>query len=241
MDLTEFNPLPVVAELDGNVFELRLFDLRAVTWAERYFSDTDSGGLEVLQGILNSPLDNQDDWNQYTNAIAQIVFYLNMDEDLLPPSVCLFKNQINKSSEGGSLAIAKLYTAVEKVLKLSFPDPPGETTETGSGEEKENAEPGEPVQTNWSRVYVQVSRGLKGLSIDDFYKMTMRQVKSILESIAIETRSELQNQAILHGIENYQIVSPKVNGEKKADPWTDEDKTVFAMENEKLIAELQGG
>ena len=130
MDLADLYPLPVIARLDDYiVFELRPFDLRAIVWAESFFSQTAKGGLNIMNEVLS----NSDNFQPYAATVADISFYLanDLDESGIF-SACEFKSKINKADDGPNKALARLHVALEQVFFNSFPQPEPEEQKGGA-------------------------------------------------------------------------------------------------------------
>ena len=237
MNIVEFNPRPVIAELDSTfLLEFGPFDLNCVVWAESYFNPPEQlGGLE----IMGRNLENYENWKVYAGTVIEVAHRIQVDPDN-PPTVCAFTALINKvpEKEGGPAgAIARLSVAINQVLKNSFPDQPAESNNPDIPENlksKNDLPPEEQKSTNWARVYVQVAREL-GISIDQFYSMTMRQVESILTEIAEVKHADLLNDMKLHGF-NGKASKPQISKPKEI--WSDEEKADFKKMNENLISEL---
>jgi hypothetical protein len=76
MGLSELSPFPVFIDWEGQEIQLKPFDLRSVTWAERFFALENTGGFERMNAIL------RDTKNQapLQNAVVEITHYLAGDQ-----------------------------------------------------------------------------------------------------------------------------------------------------------------
>ena len=72
MILSDLSPFPASVDWEGNCIQLRPFDLRAITWAERFFSLEDENGFERMNEILRSDLDQ----NLTLNTVIDVVYHL---------------------------------------------------------------------------------------------------------------------------------------------------------------------
>ena len=235
MELAEFNPLPIEAEVDGQLFELRPFDLQAMVWAESYFSDAQIGGLNILKQRLENP----EVWQEYAEAVVDTVFYLLADEDEIP-SLCVFKGLINKSEDGPARSIAKLYFSLSQNLVNSFPveetpepAPDGKEPVEHKGEKPEPP----PPPNDWAEIYTIVA-GHVGCTIKEFYRYTYRQINAILTEIHELKLHEIRLKTV---IENRRIQVPQTIKKPARDfnPWQPDEEDFFRSENEKLIKSLQ--
>ena len=213
MDLVDLNPGPVLTRVGETVFKLRLFDLKAVVWAESFFSESDRGGLNAMHYVLNNP----DNWNVFSSSVTDIAFYLA--EDLEPKTQEEFRKLINASNP--SQAIAILQKSISEVLKKSFPQ--GEKTAISGGEIFNKTIQNEGKQsTDWSKVYADFYR-FGGMTVDQFYSMTMTQIDSIYSQIdESRTREKVESQQFdcsIHGVkkQNWPKMPQRKAGTKEID------------------------
>lgn len=75
MNLSELSPYPVFIDWEGQAIKLKPFDLRAITWAERFFFKDGQNGFERMNHILSNP----DDQNLIFNTLIDIVYYLGSE------------------------------------------------------------------------------------------------------------------------------------------------------------------
>jgi hypothetical protein len=54
MELHELLPFPLSVEWEGQEIQLKPFDLRSMTWAERFFCLDDQGGFERMNETLKN-------------------------------------------------------------------------------------------------------------------------------------------------------------------------------------------
>lgn len=194
MDLIDLNPGAVLTRVGEVIFKLRLFDLNAVVWAESFFSESDRGGLNAMHYILG----DHDNWRVFSSTVADIAFYLAEDLDVKTPAE--FKTLINGPNP--SQAIAILHKSISEVLKKSFPQ--GKKDVISGGEIFNKATQSEGEQsTDWGKVYSDFYR-FGGMTIDQFYCMTMFQIDEIYSKIDEgkkgERIEEMQFDCSIHGI-----------------------------------------
>ena len=213
MDLVDLNPGAINTRVGETVFKLRLFDLRAVVWAESFFSEADRGGLNAMHYILGNP----DKWNVFSSSVADIAFYLS--EDLEAKNPAEFKELINASNP--SQAIAILQKSISEVLKKSFPQ--GEKAALTGGDifnKATQSEEKKPV--NWAKIYADFYR-FGGATFDQFYSMTMLQIDAVYSQIDEgRTREKIelmQFDASIHGVKknNWPKMPIKIESRKEVD------------------------
>lgn len=188
MDLVDLNPGPVLTKVGDLIFKLRLFDLRAVVWAESFFSESDRGGLNAMYYILNNP----EKWRVFSSTVADVAFYLAENMEIKTPEG--FKEKINESKNPDKISknIAHLHQSIFEVLKKSFPNQKKISLSGGEIFQK-TAKQEDQKPTNWARVYADFYR-LGGISIDQFYSLTMRQIDAIHSNIDEgRTREKIEN------------------------------------------------
>ena len=213
MDLVDLNPGAIYTSVGETVFKLRLFDLKAVVWAESFFSESDRGGLNAMHYVLGNP----DNWKVFSSSVADIAFYLAHDLEAKTPAE--FKELINGSNP--SQAIAILQKSISEVLKKSFPQ--GEKTEITGGDifnKATQSEEKKPV--NWAKIYADFYR-FGGMAIDQFYSMTMTQIDAIYSQIDEgRTREKIelmQFDCSIHGVKktNWPKMPIKSNSDSEVD------------------------
>ena len=216
MDLVDLNPGAINTSVGGTVFKLRLFDLKAVVWAESFFSESDRGGLNAMYYILGDP----DKWNVFSSSVMDIAFYLSEDSEIKTRGE--LRDKINTSNP--SQAIAILQKSISEVLKKSFPQ--GEKTEiTGGDIFKKATQSEEKKPVNWARVYADFYR-FGGMTIDQFYSMTMLQIDAINSQIDDgRTREKIelmQFDCSIHGVKKQNW--PKMPQRKSEAKEVDQDE-----------------
>lgn len=228
MNLVDLNPGPVYTSVGDTIFKLRLFDLNAGVWAESFFSESDRGGLNAMYQIINDP----NNWRVFSSSIADIAFYLADDLEIKTPEE--FKEKINVSNP--SQAIAVLSKSISKVLEKSFPQ--GEKNAIAGGEVFNKAVQNEEQKpTNWAKIYADFYR-FGGMTIDQFYSMTMRQIDAIYSQIDEgRTREKIelmQFDCSIHGIKKQNWPKMPIKTESKQEVDKNEIKR-RQEEHEKLF------
>lgn len=72
MKLSDLIPFPVFISWEGQPIELKPFCLRSIVWAERFFFDGKTNGLERMNSILA----NAEGQEVFLNSVIDIVYYL---------------------------------------------------------------------------------------------------------------------------------------------------------------------
>jgi hypothetical protein len=227
MDLIDLNPGPVLTRVGDLIFKLRLFDLRAVVWAESFFSESDRGGLNAMYYILNNP----EKWNVFSSTVADVAFYLAEDLAIKTPEE--FKKKINVSNPPQAIAI--LNQSITEVLEKSFPKG-NKTAITGGELFKKAVQNEEQKKTDWANVYAEFYRA-GGISIDRFYSLTMLQIDAIYRRIDEgRTREKIENmqfQCSIHGIKKQNW--PKMPQRKIETKEIDQDEIKRRQEEHKKL------
>ena len=211
MDLVDLYSGSVFTRVGDLIFKLRLFDLHAVVWAESFFSESDKGGLNVMYHVLG----DIDNWRVFSSSVADIAFYLAEDLEIKTPEE--FKEKINESNPTES--IAYLSESIKKVLKKSFPK--NKKTVIDGGEIFKNATKNEEQKpTDWAKIYADFYR-FGGMTIDQFYSLTMAQVDEIYKEIDFGRTKEkielMQFHCSIKGVkkENWPKMPKKQDPEKE--------------------------
>lgn len=122
--------------------------------------------------------------------------------------------------------------ALDKVIENSFPENQNEQIEGGEIFKSFAKKEEEQKEGDWERIYTDFSHAL-GLSIDDFYKLTMRQIDAIYEEISVKAHEEFRMNASIHGIKSNRIQGAKRR--KKKSQFTKEDVATFKKMHQKLV------
>jgi hypothetical protein len=241
MDLVDLYPdTRIYTSVGDLIFKLRLFDLHAVVWAESYgwadasfIPDSDRGGLNAMYYILG----DSDNYRVFATIVTNIAYYLAEDLNINLES---FVAKINEKNPPRAIAI--LSESVKAVLKKSFPD----KDNTGvSGGEIFNSivKDKKPDPTNWAKVYSDFYR-FGGMSRNEFFSMTMRQIDEIYTQIdESRTREKIENMQFhcsIRGIkkQHWPKMPLKKSGTKNID--NDEIKR-RQEEHQKLFESLRNG
>lgn len=249
MDLERFSPNPTFINWKGAAIKLRPFDLRAITWAERFFCGFDK---------MNANLSNDNDLNLVNNTLIDIVYHLGSDDfkkhgisnslglklaitetgrealdleyaiqaaimykltlsdkhkiKLIDEKIAKVKKISEELSNETTVEILiEFRSAVQQSLLDSFPKKVDEAEYSGGAifqflmqkGEKEAAK-----ETNWPEIYAKFF-AVGGMTIEQFYSLTMRQVDILSEEINLLKFEDFRSDATIHGINPKKITGPK--------------------------------
>ncbi len=231
MDLHELSPFPVYIQWEGKEIKLRPFDLRAITWAERFFCEEGKSGFERMNQILG----DSSDIDLFTNTVVEIVFYLSEGFESVGIHTARQLKEEIKKSEDRQLIFIGLKEALENVLLDSFPEKEEEPEVMGGAiyqmlkarEEKEKRK-----SVKWEQIYAEFFRA-GGMSIEQFYSLTMKQIDGIYSELKIQHGEDLSK---ISRVVNERIVYKEPKREEKV-KFTKEEVALF----EKQHAELMKG
>jgi len=191
MDLVGLNPCHVLTSVGDLAFRLRYFDLRAVVWAESFFSNEDRGELNVMYYVLDHP----EEWDKFAPTVANIAFYLS--EGLEIKTFEEFAEKINASNASRATAILK--KAIDEVLERSFPVCKKDVV-TGGEIFNKSVQNKDQKSTDWANIYADFYR-FGGMTLDQFYSLTMLQVDAIYTQIVeSQTREKIELMQLQCGI-----------------------------------------
>ena len=209
MDPSEFSPYPIVIVWENQELELKPFDLRAITWAERFYFLDDQNGLERMHRILK----NEEGEAAFQNAVIDIIHHLScggfgIQASELKESVRAHEDRIN--------IFNGFTTALNKTFSISFPQKKEEPELTGGAifqffKDMED-EKGKPEsKTNWAQIYTKFYAA-GGMTIDQFYGLTLKQIELINEELVFVNAESFRDNAAVHGIPANKIKMPRRKG-----------------------------
>jgi len=231
MNLEDLSPLKTFITWKGESIKLKPFNLRAITWAERFFFKEGKSGFERMTSILR----NEETEDVFFNTIIDIIYFLGKDEFEYYNIACPvgLKNKVVESEDMLKIMM-EFKGGVEYVLLGSFPDAVKEKEVKGGKifqQIQKNKKPDKAGinDTNWGQIYNEFYQA-GGMTIDQFMDMTMRQIGPLLEEIRFKKFEDLN---LLSEIVQKKI-SIKKPLRKVEEEFSDEDIGAFQQEHERL-------
>lgn len=210
MELHEVSPFPLSVDWEGKEIPLKPFDLRAITWAERFFYLEGQGGYDRM----NETLKNKYGEAAFQNTVVEIIFYLSGSQfqkfSIFTASE--LKKEI-RNHENKVQIFSDFMAALAEIFKTSNPEKVAPEPELTGGaifeffksqEQEEKPE----AKINWAQIYTKLYVA-GGISIDEFYSLTLRQVFLIIEEIGYLNAESFRDNAIVHGIPANKIKIPR--------------------------------
>ena len=208
MSLHDLKPPKVHVVLGGCnlVFTLRPFDLTAIAWADLVYEDQNGSGFDNLKKILSSS-DNPG----YGLALANTCYHLSsiglLNSEI--NTVEEFAERINNSNDKNDVVV--LNNKLSEVFKNSFPEKIDEPELTGGAifeYFKSMEAEKQDIEINWAETYMRIY-AVGGMSIDEFYKLTIKQIGIISEEIGYLKAYDFRDNAMIHGIPANKIKVPR--------------------------------
>jgi len=209
MDLSEFSPFPVSVDWEGQEITLKPFDLRSMTWAERFFCLDDEGGFDRMNEILK----NKHGEAAFQNAVIEIIFYLS-GSGFQKHGIFTAKElkEDIRTHENKLKIFIDFRDTLSEILKTSNPEKVAPEPELTGGaifeffkaQEEEKHQP----KINWAQTYTKLYE-TGGMSIDEFYSLTIRQLFAIIEEITYLDGEDFKDNAMIHGIPANKIKIPR--------------------------------
>jgi len=227
VDYFELRPNPVEIVLNGEVFELSPFSLsEMVYFGSTYGHGNVELGIKYLHSVLSKP-------EVPADLICSITHHMLVDPDTYP-SICMFKVGVKGTSdkpkpiEEVTKTISHFYHAIKKNIENSQPiiddsksteDNESKTGKTGQSEN---------LVINWASIYVEIASVIK-YTIEEFYKMTLRQIYGIRDQVKVHKYNDLLLQGRLAGAipkkPNYHIGNRRNNIDDLESAFNEQDDT----------------
>jgi len=215
---------------EGKPVELKPFSLRAVTWAERFFFREGIDGFERMNSILN----NSEGQEIFFNSVIDIVYYLGeADFDKIGVGTpVILKIKVAKSEDKIEI-IETFKTRLEEVLVNSFPDPKQQRPEFKGGKQFDEINKGRKTSKpeNWDQIYIAFYRA-GGMTIDQFMKMTMRQISPLMDEIQHKHAEDLN---LLSDLIHKKIAIKKPHRKQSEMDFTEKEVKTFEKMHQQLV------
>jgi hypothetical protein len=232
-DLSELNPYPVYVIWEEEAIELKPFDLRAITWAERFFYYEGENGFDRMNRLLT----DQDNERELLNTVIDVVYYLGIEDFQAIGVSCPvgLKKLFNKKDDYRE-RLGEFGRALQQVFKNSFSQKKQEPETTGGDLYKkltQNKNHGSGNKTDWEQIYVSFYMA-GGMSINEFYKLTMKQIDCLYPEINYKISEEFSLKARMHGVK---LKSQPRRRQQEEKGFTEKDIAAFEKMHNDLMKE----
>jgi hypothetical protein len=229
-DLSELNPFPVYVIWEEEAIELKPFDLRAITWSERFFYYEGENGFDRMDRMLSDPKDQI----LLSNTILDVVYYLGIEDFQSVGVSCpvKLKNLLNKKEDYREI-LMHFGDELEQVFKNSF-SPKIKGPEVKGGDVYKRLTGGESrggITTNWEQIYVAFYMA-GGMSVDEFYKLTMKQIDILYPEINYKISEAFGIQASIYG---RKLKNQPRRAQQEEKGFTEKDIAAFEKMHDQLM------